>query len=34
MGDKPPRVLKGCREVRFDEPDWRGKARFPFVYRK
>lgn len=25
MGDKPPRVLKGCRKVRFDEPDWRSK---------
>jgi hypothetical protein len=33
MGDKPPRVLKGCRKVRFDEPDWRGKPRYRFVYR-
>ena len=33
IGDKPPRVLKGCREVRFDEPGWRGKPRFRFVYR-
>lgn len=32
MGDKPPRVLKGCRKVRFDEPGWRGK-RYRFVYR-
>jgi ParE toxin of type II toxin-antitoxin system, parDE len=32
-GDKPPRVLKGCRKVRFDEPDWRGKPRYRFVYR-
>ena len=33
MGDKPPRVLKGCRKVRFDEPDWRSKPRYRFVYR-
>lgn len=33
MGDKPPRVLRGCRKVRFDEPGWRGKPRFRFVYR-
>lgn len=33
MGDKPPRVLRGCRKVRFDEPDWRGKPRYRFVYR-
>jgi hypothetical protein len=33
MGDKPPRVLKGCRKVRFDEPDWHGKPRYRFVYR-
>lgn len=33
MGDKPPRVLKGCRKVRFDEPSWRGKPRYRFVYR-
>jgi hypothetical protein len=33
MGDKPPRVLKGCRKVRFDEPDWSGKPRYRFVYR-
>ena len=33
MGDKPPRVLKGCRKVRFDEPGWRGKPRYRFVYR-
>jgi ParE toxin of type II toxin-antitoxin system, parDE len=32
MGDKPPRVLKGCRKIRFDEPDWRGKPRYRFVY--
>jgi hypothetical protein len=32
MGDKPPRVLKGCRKVRFDEPAWRGKPRYRFVY--
>lgn len=33
MGDKPPRVLEGCRKVRFDEPDWSGKSRYRFVYR-
>jgi hypothetical protein len=33
MGDKPPRILKGCRKVRFDEPGWRGKPRFRLVYR-
>ncbi len=33
MGDKPPRVLKGCRKVRFDEPAWKGKPRYRFVYR-
>jgi hypothetical protein len=32
MGDKPPRVLKGCRKVRFDEPKWRNKPRYRFVY--
>lgn len=32
-GDKPPRVLKGCRKVRFDEPGWRGKPRYRLVYR-
>ncbi|HET9592146.1 MAG TPA: hypothetical protein VFP17_04450 [Solirubrobacterales bacterium] len=33
MGDKPPRVLKGCRKIRFDEPGWKGKPRYRFVYR-
>ena len=33
MGDKPPRVLEGCRKVRFDEPGWNGKPRYRFVYR-
>jgi hypothetical protein len=33
MGDRPPRVLKGCRTVRFDEPGWKGKPRDRFVYR-
>lgn len=33
MGDMPPRVLKGCRKVRFDEPGWKGKPRYRFVYR-
>lgn len=33
MGDKPPRILRGCRKVRFDEPGWRGKPRYRLVYR-
>jgi hypothetical protein len=33
MGDKPPRVLQGCRKARFDEPGWKGKPRYRFVYR-
>lgn len=33
MGDKPPRVLMGCRKVRFDEPGWKRKPRYRFVYR-
>jgi hypothetical protein len=33
MGDKPPRILKGCRKVRFDAPGWGGKPRFRLVYR-
>lgn len=33
MGNKPPRVLRGCRKVRFDEPAWKGKPRYRFVYR-
>ena len=33
MGDKPPRVLEGCRKVRFDQPGWTGKPRYRFVYR-
>ena len=33
MGDKPPRVLKGCRKVRFDEPGWHRKPRYRLVYR-
>ena len=33
MGDRPPRILKGCRKVRFDEPGRRGKPRFRLVYR-
>ncbi len=33
MGDKPPRVLEGCRKIRFDGPGRRGKPRYRFVYR-
>jgi hypothetical protein len=33
MGDKSPRILEGCRKVRFDEPGWRGKQRYRFAYR-
>jgi hypothetical protein len=33
MGDRPPRVLRGCRKIRFDLPDWHGKPRYRLVYR-
>ena len=33
MGDKPPRILRGCRKIRFDEPGWRGKPRYRLIYR-
>lgn len=33
MGDKPPRILQGCRKIRFDQQGWRGKPRYRFVYR-
>jgi hypothetical protein len=33
MGDKPPRILQGCRKVRFDETGWHRKPRYRFVYR-
>jgi hypothetical protein len=33
MGDKPPRVLRGCRKIRFDLPGWHGKPRYRIVYR-
>lgn len=33
IGNEPPRVLRGCRKFRFDEPGWRGKPRYRFVYR-
>lgn len=33
MGDQPPRVLKGCRKVRFDKSRWRAKPRYRLVYR-
>lgn len=33
MGDKPPRVLSGCRKIRFDEPAWDLKPRYRLVYR-
>lgn len=33
MGDKPPRILRGCRKVRFDDPKWKGKPRYRLVYR-
>lgn len=33
MGDKPPRILEGCRKIRFDEPEWSGKPRYRLVYR-
>jgi hypothetical protein len=33
MGDRPPRILKGCRKVRFDLPEWGDKPRYRLVYR-
>lgn len=33
MDDRPPRILQGCRKVRFDEPGHRGKPRYRLVYR-
>lgn len=33
MGDRPPRILEGCRKIRFDLPDWRGAPRYRLVYR-
>lgn len=33
MGDRPPRILKGCRKIRFDLPDWDRKPRYRLVYR-
>lgn len=33
MDDRPPRVLRGCRKVRFDVPDHPGKPRYRLVYR-
>lgn len=33
IGDKPPRVLQGCRKIRFDRQGWRGKPRYRLVYR-
>lgn len=33
MGDRPPRILEGCRKVRFDLPGWAEKPRYRLVYR-
>lgn len=33
MGDQPPRVLRGCRKIRFDLPAWHQKPRYRLVYR-
>lgn len=33
MDDRPPKILRGCRKIRFDLPDWNGKPRFRLVYR-
>lgn len=33
MGDEPPRILRGCRKIRFDLPDWHSKPRYRLVYR-
>lgn len=33
MDDRPPRILKGCRKIRFDEPGRKGRPRYRLVYR-
>lgn len=33
MDDRPPKVLEGCRKIRFDLPDWNDRPRFRLVYR-
>lgn len=33
MDDRPPRVLRGCRKIRFDVPGRTGLPRFRLVYR-
>jgi hypothetical protein len=33
MDDRPPKILQGCRKIRFDLPSFRGKARWRLVYR-
>lgn len=33
MGDKPPRILQGCRKIRFDLPGWHRQPRYRLVYR-
>lgn len=33
MDERPPRILRGCRKVRFDLPGRSGKPRFRLVYR-
>jgi hypothetical protein len=33
MDDRPPKVLQGCRKLRFDVPAHRGKPGYRLVYR-
>jgi hypothetical protein len=33
MDDRPPKILRGCRKIRFDLEDWDEKPRFRIVYR-
>lgn len=33
MDDRPPKVLRRCRKLRFDVPAHRGKPRYRLVYR-
>ena len=33
MGDRPPKVLRGCRKIRFDRRGWDNKPRYRLVYR-
>jgi len=33
MDNRRPQILTGCRKIRFDAPDHRGKPRYRLIYR-